>query len=209
MLRAFGDQLDEDYWLREALFFVVASANTTTHAVPHVFTEILSWAAAHPSDAHLLADDAHLRHACEEGLRLHGPVPALLRRALRDVDDLGAASGEDVGCLLHPANTDPDLYGEDAGAYDPRRGEHLSRMLAHGLSFGAGPHICSGRPLAMGLPPDASGRHRVLGVVPRLVRELLDRGAQPDPDDPPTMRGDTNASRYATHPLVFTAWSAR
>ena len=42
-----------------------------------------------------------------------------------------------------------------------------------------------------------------MGVVPRLMRSLLDRGARRDPDDPPRLRTDTEARRYESYPLVF------
>ncbi|MGK0477943.1 MAG: cytochrome P450 [Ilumatobacter sp.] len=204
-----GDEIDEELWLREALFFVVASANTTTHSTPHVFHELMTWSDEHVGEAHLLDDDAALRHACEEALRLHGPVPALLRRAMRDAelsDGQAVGSLEDVACMLGPANTDPEMFGADAGEYNPRRAEGLSARDAHGLSFGAGSHLCSGRPLAIGLPPGTTGDAAVIGVVPRLMRELLSRGARPDPDDPPQLRTDTTARRYETYPLVFDQW---
>lgn len=201
-----GDGFDEELWLREALFFVVASANTTTHSTPHVFHEIVRWLDAHPGEAHLLHDDMALKHACEEALRLHGPVPALLRRAQREtdlVDNAHVAAAEDVACMLTPANTDSAVFGADATRYDPRRADQLSARVAHGLSFGAGAHLCSGRPLAIGLPAPRDGEPAVMGVVPRLMRALLDRGARPDPHDPPRLRTDTEARRYEAYPLVF------
>lgn len=204
-----GDDLDEEMWLREALFFVVASANTTTHSTPHVFHELTGWLDTHPDEAHTLDDDAALRHACEEALRLHGPVPALLRRAMRDstVSDGATVAGlEDIACMLAPANTDVEIFGDDATSFNPRRGENLRAREAHGLSFGAGPHLCSGRPLAIGLPPSGDAETTVMGVVPRLMRALLDRGARPDPDDPPRLRTDTQARRYQSYPLVFDQW---
>lgn len=202
-----GDDLDEELWLREALFFVVASANTTTHATPHVFHELMEWLDHHPGDTSLLDDDVALRHACEEALRLHGPVPALLRRAMRDTEVSGGAhvaNLEDVACMLTPANTDPTVFGDDASSFDPARAQRLRARDAHGLSFGAGPHLCSGRPLAIGLPGTPDGEAPVIGVVPKLMRALLDRGARPDPDDPPRLRTDTEARRYETYPLIFT-----
>ena len=151
-------------------------------------------------------DDEFLRHACEEALRLHGPVPALLRRAVHDVEldgEAHVAADEDIACLLGPANTDPDVYGDGGASYDPHRFETVGARAAHGLSFGAGAHLCSGRPLAIGLPPAAGGELQVMGVVPRLMRELLARAARPDPDDPPSLRTDTEARRYASYRLVL------
>lgn len=203
-----GDDFDEKLWLREALFFVVASANTTTHATPHVFNEIVEWLRANPGNDDVVADIEKLRHAVEEGLRLHGPVPALLRRAMHDqtVDGRTVGESEDIACMLRPANTDRTRYGDTAEDYDPRRAETVGRRQAHGLSFGAGAHLCSGRPLAIGLPGTPEGQPTVVGVLPRLMHELFARGATPDPDDPPRWRTDTEAGRYETYPLVFTNW---
>jgi cytochrome P450 len=206
VLLEYGDDLDEELWLREALFFVVASANTTTHSTPHVFHELMTWRDAHPDEAHVLDDNLALKHACEEALRLHGPVPALLRRAMHGAelaDGTAVAGLEDVACMLAPANTDSEVFGANAASYDPRRAEGLSAREAHGLSFGAGAHLCSGRPLAIGLPPAADDETQLMGVVPRLMRELLNRGARLDPDKPPRLRTDTAARRYETYPLVF------
>ncbi|MGI9621712.1 MAG: cytochrome P450 [Acidimicrobiales bacterium] len=207
VLQEYGEDFDEELWLREALFFVVASANTTTHSTPHVFNEIITWRSEHPDRAHLLEDDTFLRHACEEALRLHGPVPALLRRATSNTelgDGRRFTVGEDIGCLLQPANTDPAVFGANSGTYDPERPETVGRRAAHGLSFGAGAHLCSGRPLAIGLPPSKNDADpEVIGVVPRLMRALLDANARPDPEDPPQWRTDTEARRYKTFPLVL------
>jgi hypothetical protein len=133
-------------------------------------------------------------------------VPALLRRAMRgaQLGDGTAVDGlEDIACMLAPANTDSEVFGTNADSYDPRRAEGLSAREAHGLSFGAGAHLCSGRPLAIGLPPGADDETPVMGVVPRLMRELLNRGARIDPDQQPRFRTDTTALRYEAYPLVF------
>ena len=208
-LREDFDNFDEDLWLREALFFVVASANTTTHATPHVFHEIIEWNSNHPDETYLLEDSTFLRHAVEEALRLHGPVPALLRRATKETelkDGQSIQEGEDVACLLGPANTNPDLYGTDGSSYDPHRTTQLGRREAHGLSFGSGAHLCSGRPLAIGLPNSTDNEIQVIGVLPRLMSELFKRGARPDPANPPTLRTDTEASRYESYFLIFESW---
>ena len=208
-LREYFDAFDEDLWLRESLFFVVASANTTTHATPHVFNEIINWRDEHPEESHLLEQEVFVRHAVDEALRLHGPVPALLRRALKDTDAISGHSflaDDDIGCMLGPANTDQEIYGAHSVIFDPHRPEILGRREAHGLSFGSGAHICSGRPLAIGLPSSRDGGPEVIGVLPRLISELLSRGARLDPANPPTSRNDTQAERYASYPLIFETW---
>ena len=205
-LREHFDDFDEDLWLRESLFFVVASANTTTHATPHVFNEIINWRDTHPQESYLLEQETFVRHAVDEALRLHGPVPALLRRALKNTEAIAGHSfqaNDDIGCMLESANTDQEVYGAHSAVFDPYRPETLGRREAHGLSFGSGAHICSGRPLAVGLPSSRNGGPEVIGVVPRLIGALLSRGAQLDPKNPPTFRSDTEAERYESYPLIF------
>jgi cytochrome P450 len=211
VLKAHDDGLDEELWRTEAAFFVVASANTTTHSVPHIYQEILTWMGEHPDEAALLTEnEVFLQHAVDEALRLHGVVPALLRRSLRDQETLHGVAveeGEDLACMLNEASSDPKVYGADSLTFDPHRGETMSRLKAQGMAFGAGAHRCAGRPMAAGLPPAGSGEITVLGMVPRLVKELLLRGGDVDPADPPERRTDTEAVRYARYPIVFTNWT--
>lgn len=208
VLKQEGDDLDEELWLREVLFFVVASANTMVASSPHVFNEIVEWLDANPGNEDVVKDIGKLRHAVEEGLRLHGPTPSLLRRAKQDcdVDGRHVAESEDIACMLGPANTDADLYGATAEDYNPHRSEQVGRLAAHGLSFGAGAHLCSGRPIAIGLPTAREGEAEIVGVLPRLMHELFARGATPDPDDPPRLRTDTKVGAYAAYSVVFTKW---
>lgn len=209
-LREHFDDFDDNLWLNESLFFVVASANTTTHATPHVFDEIIRWRDANPLEAHLLEEEAFIRHAVNEAIRLHGPVPALIRRAMHDTESISGHSfhaSDDIGCMLESANTDKEIYGKHSDKFDPHRPTTLGRREAHGLSFGAGAHLCSGRPLAVGLPVAQDGTSDVIGVLPRLISELLSKGARLDQDDPPTLRSDTQAERYATYPLIFDMWN--
>jgi cytochrome P450 len=78
LLKAYADW-DEDKLLRECIFFLGASATTTTSLAPHALFETLTWVAAHPEDAAKLQDIDFLRQLVHEALRLHPPVPALLR----------------------------------------------------------------------------------------------------------------------------------
>jgi cytochrome P450 len=205
LLREHGDDWDDDLWLRESLFYVVASANTTTHAVPHIFLELEHWLTAHPEDRARLDDDAFLRRAANEGLRFHGPVPALLRRVVRDTTLSTGRSfraGDYVALHLGPANTDPAVYGDAAGDYDPRR-DDLTSLQEHGLSFGSGEHMCPGRPLAIGMRGAGDDPSLPIGVIPQMLKELYRHGVRLDADDQPRLRDDTKAVRYATVPLVF------
>jgi cytochrome P450 len=84
LLRSDADW-DTELLLREVIFYVTASANTTTHLAPHVLREVLAHFDRHPGDRGKAGDLGFLQRAVSEGLRLHPTVPALLRTALDDV----------------------------------------------------------------------------------------------------------------------------
>ena len=125
LLRYHADDWDDGLWQREAAFYLVASANTTTYAVPHVVAELEAWLAEHPQDRDRRDDLGFLQRVVNEALRLHFPVPALPRLALRDVtiDVTGRhiAAGEHVAVDLHAANRDPEVFGANGDRFDPHR----------------------------------------------------------------------------------------
>ena len=153
---------DEDDLLRECIFFLVASASTTTHSAPHTLLELDHWFGEHPED---LARSSHLgflQRAVSEALRLHPPVPALLRLALADVvlsTGRRIAAGEALALDLNAVNRDPEVFGDDADRFDPDR-THGARTHPYGLSFGSGPHTCPGAswPWAAAPPARSTGR---------------------------------------------------
>ena len=208
LLRHHAEDWDDELWQREAAFYLVASANTTTYAVPHVVAEFEAWLADHPEDANRREDLAFLQRVVNEALRLHFPVPALPRRALAEVTIRSTGrrieAGGYVAVDLHAANRDPEVFGDDADRFDPHR-EVADRRRPFGLTFGAGPHRCPGRPLAVGDPTrPAHDEEPVIGAVVRLLHELMRSGARTDPDDPPRLRSDTAQAKYERFPLVLT-----
>lgn len=208
LLRHHAADWDDQLWQREAAFYLVASANTTTYAVPHVLAELLAWLESHPEDRSRCEELAFLHRVANEALRLHFPVPALPRRALRDVSlrtsGRQLSEGEHVAVDLHAANRDPAVFGSDADRFDPHR-ELSDPRRPFGLTFGAGPHRCPGRPLAVGDPVRAvHDEQPVVGAVVRLLHELMRSGAELDPADPPRLRTDTAQAKYERFPLVLT-----
>lgn len=201
LLRAY-EQWDEDQLLRECIFFLGASASTTTAIAPHAVYEILNWISAHPEDAPRIQETDFLRQAVHETLRLHPPVPALLRAPLEDVvlsSGRRIAKGDHIAIDLNAINRDPEVFGEDAASFNPyrtpRKGVH-----GYGESFGAGPHVCPGRLIAVGATA-AAQKHsddNTIGVLVRLLEELFRYDVALDPTDPPVRRDDTKADRYAT-----------
>jgi cytochrome P450 len=206
MLLVHAPQLSVDEIRREAIFFLLASSSTTTHATPHIMLELLDWIAGHPEDEGLLLDLTFVKQAVNEGLRLHPPVPALLKRALKDTTlSTGRVltQGEYLAVDLDAVNSDPATFGDDPRTFDPRRPSVLSAQ-PYGFSFGAGPHMCLGRPLATSTNK-ASPEDGTVGALVRLVVGLMGAGLRLDPAAArPTMRQDTVARRFASFPVVFT-----
>jgi len=206
MLLVHASELDDDLIRREAIFFLLASSSTTTHAAPHVVMEILDWLDAHPDDRPLLEDVDFAKCAVNEGLRLHPPVPALLKRTLTDVTlSTGRVvpAGEFLAVDLDAVNRSPDVVGPDPERFDPRR-PYARSAHPYALSFGDGPHMCLGRPLATSTtrtgPDDGT-----VGTLVRLVVELGAAGIALDPAAGlPQPRTDTSVDRFATFPVVFT-----
>jgi hypothetical protein len=138
-----------------------------------------------------------------EVLRLHVPTPAILRRAAEATTVDGGcavASGEVVAAALGEGNRDPQVYGADADAFDPWR-EVPERVTRYGHAFGGGPHVCIGRPLALGTYAAEGGD--VDGLMVRILRALYAAGVAPDPERPP-VRAASAHDRYEDFPVVLT-----
>lgn len=220
-LHASGDPLPEDLLatavaaggladdpgvlVRESILYLMASTQTTTHAVPHVMAELGAWVAADPTRADLLGDLAFLQRAAAEAVRLHPPVPALLRRATEPVT-LGSgrrlAAGEVVALALYEANTDPAVFGPDAARFDPDR-ELPRGVKPYGMSFGSGIHVCIGRPMAVGfLSAGADGAvDPPIGMVALITAALLRLGVGPDPEAPPRRTTRSVQGYYESFPV--------
>ena len=123
------------------------------------------------------ADRGMVRGAIEEALRWEPPITAVVRRAIRDCELGGVAipQGTNVTVSVAAANRDPTRY-PDPDRFDPTR-----TNIAH-LTFGAGPHVCLGMPLA-----------RMETAV--AINALLDRL--------PDLRLDPNAPTPAVSGVAF------
>lgn len=198
LLKAY-DEWDEDKMLRECIFYLGASASTTSQAAPHVLFEILNWVEKHPEDAQLMRDVRFLRAAVHETLRLHPPAPALMRAPLEDVVlSSGRVMKADVNFALdlNAINRNPEVFGPDAAEFNPHR-VPIKGVHGYGESFGAGPHVCPGRLIAAGAAVAVeSSDDSTIGVLVRLMEELFRYEVSLDPEDPPTRRTDTLVDRY-------------
>lgn len=207
LLRAY-ESWDTEKLLREIIFYVTASANTTTHLAPHVLQELLQHFEAHPEDRAKAGDLSFLQRAVSEGLRLHPTVPGLLRLAREDVtlpSGRSFAAGEQLLCDLNAANRDESVFGPTANVYDPYR-ELPARTTAYGLAFGDGAHTCLGRQVAVGAGNGSIDRADIpAGVLTRLLQEVLRFSPRIDPADPPVLRENTATMRFARFPVILSS----
>lgn len=196
---------DPDVLVRESILYLMASTQTTTHALPHVMAELDHWIDTHPNRRDDLTDISFLQRAAAEALRLHPPVPALMRRAVRDTTLTPGhvvAAGEQVALDLFAANTDPVVFGADADTFEPDR-ELAAAVKPYGMSFGGGIHSCIGRSLAAGLmsTPDDPDAQRPIGMVALSLRALLHAGVIPDPDAPAVRSARSAQGYYESFPV--------
>ncbi len=136
----------------------------------------LHWLATHPEAADALreADDDPFDRAVDEILRIDDPFVSNRRAATRPTHLGGQPIGAGDKLVVNwtAANRDPAVFG-DPDAYDP------DGNAAANLVYGAGPHICPGRPLAT----------LELRVLLRAVlaghRVRLDPDSEPEREQPP------------------------
>jgi cytochrome P450 len=174
--QAEDETLTDDTIVRECILYLVASVDTSVHAVTHVVTELESWLEQHPEDRERLGDPDFLRLATEEALRLHPPAPAVVRHATDDFDLPSGACvkrGERAWCDLLVSNVDESVIGSDPERFDLSR-QINARVPRYGHSFGAGHHVCIGRVLALG-DRKAGTRGSVVRILDALYRAGVER----------------------------------
>jgi len=185
---------DAQIW-RECALFLVAGTQTTSRALPHIVWHLDPWWAAHPEDRARAADIEFLSGASNESLRLHQPVPALLRKVTRDTvlacNGRAFQRGERIALFFSTANRDAALYGADVETFNPLR-PFSKKPPPWGLTFGSGAHTCIGRALVTGLShryDDAEPTHGTIVGVLQALYQAVSRS---------TRRGRPNATPPAT-----------
>lgn len=205
MLRHHGDDWDADLPVREAILFMAGATDTTSNAVNHAIVDLEEWWADHPADRDLIDDPAFLYGVCNEALRLHPNVTALVRRATRDImlsSGRSISGGTSVALDFRAVNTDPVTFGADAADFNPFR-QVPPGVRPYGLAFGIGRHLCLGLPLVTppsGRPSDDGEGDR---SMVRIVRALLDAGIRLDPERPPRFSA-TAEDVHASLPVLLT-----
>jgi cytochrome P450 len=135
-----GERLSDDELVATCIILLFAGHETTTHHLANGLAALLRF----PDALRRLREDASLAPAAvEELLRYDGPIGALVRVVREPYPLHGKVlkPGERVFLLMNAANRDPRAYAE------PDRVD-LDRGGPPHLTFGFGPHICLGFPLA-------------------------------------------------------------
>jgi cytochrome P450 len=194
-------------WVQEGIFFMLAGAHTTIHSLSHAVHELLQWLDSHPEDRSRLREDPFFIQQCVyESVRLHPSSPVAKRRALcpvRLADDVELAPGDEIVVDLRQANHDEQRFGGDATEFNPHRA--VSGTFRYGLSMGDGMHACLGRHLAVGVDPKPGTLPEMhqYGVVPLIVKGLLEAGVQRDPDDQPEKDEAVTRITWLRYPVMF------
>ena len=193
---------------REMAFYLQAGSHSTANSTTHAMHEIFTWIAENEGERERLDTDPLFVQRCvHESLRLHPASPVAWRRAVVDTD-LGAygklAAGESVVLDLMAANREKQVFGKDAGRFNPHR-QLAQGVRPFGLTFGYGVHTCLGRDLDGGvLPrPGTDPNDHQYGIVTDLVRELLKHGVRPDPNEVPVRDFHTARQNWGCYPVIF------
>jgi hypothetical protein len=135
-----GERLTEDELVATCVLLLFAGHETTTHHLANGLRALLQF----PAELRRLRDDPGLAAAAvEEMLRYDGPIGALTRvvRVEHELHGKRLREGDRVFLMMNAANRDPRAFPE------PDRLDLRREGVAH-LTFGFGPHICLGFPLA-------------------------------------------------------------
>lgn len=135
-----GERLSEDELVATCVLLLFAGHETTTHHLANGLLALLAF----PAEMQKLREHPRFAAAAvEELLRYDGPIGAQVRIVLEEqvLHGKPLRAGERVFLMMNAANRDPRAY-EDPDRVD------LDRDGVPHLSFGFGPHICLGFPLA-------------------------------------------------------------
>lgn len=197
---------DDDMIFREAIALLAASVNNPVSQLAWSVDEVLRWLAEHPEDRERLGEREFLNKVVKESLRLHrSSRPHLVRIAVQDtvLESTGRRipAGSWVSGWLEQADHDRTVFGPDADVFDPYRTVDDPKVAHFGLAFGAGPHVCLGRPMLLW----EQGEEQHQGIQTKVLRLLLERGVDVDPDGVRRLGGLEGGRRYERYDVVFPA----
>jgi cytochrome P450 len=170
-----GDRLSEDELVATCILLLFAGHETTTN---HLANAVLSLTQFPGEMSRLRGSPPLAPAAVEELLRFEGPSAAQVR-IVRNTHELRGKvlnEGDRVFMMLNAANRDPTVY-TNPDLLD------LGRDDAPHLTFGFGPHICLGFPLArlegqVGIPAVLEHFRQIeqTGPKPEWINSLVFRG---------------------------------
>lgn len=190
----------------ETTMMFAAAVGTSTQAIIQTLDFLQDWFAAHPEDRELRTDETFLLNCLIETIRLRAPFsPYNTRMAAEDCEVAGhqLVAGQEVHIERVAANRDEEVFGRDAGEFNPHRADPSHGAQRYGIGFGSGPHQCFGLRVVLGL--DGKG-----GAHLEVLKMLLEAGAEPDPAHPPVDLKKNmdkfsieNIPRYISYPVMF------
>ncbi len=200
-------ELTDEVLRREVAFVLLAGAHTTATAFVRSLDHILGWVSEHPEDLELVRTDPLFVQRCiHETVRLNPSSPIGKRRALAPVtlSSGEVAEGDFVVLDLQRINRDPDVFGDNADSFDPRRPLPLG-VAPFGLSFGGGMHVCIGQDLAAGVVPraDFDADTHLFGLLTGSVQAVLTAGVHRDPENPPERDKNTLRPYWGSYPVLL------
>jgi cytochrome P450 len=205
LLLADDPDISDELILRNCSLYISGSQGAVIQSVTHTFNNLCRWLEANPGRSAESFDIDFLRHAAFETLRLTPPQGILIRVAGHDKtlpSGREIVEGERVAMQLGLAHQDPEVFGACPHDMVPEREPERRDVAQFGLAFGAGPHVCIGRRLA--LPARADDGGRTEGIMLRLLEALYAAGIAPDPDDPAVL-GQNTRQHFERYPVIFGA----
>ncbi len=197
---------DQELAIRDSVLLFAASVGSSTQSIVHVVDNLSRWFAEHPEDHPDRTDYDFLLASLQEVVRMSSPFSPYVTRMAEQQTTVGGESaepGQEIRVYLPTANRDTDLWGPDAGEFNPRRvvPEGWQR---HGIGFSAGAHQCLGQRVVLG--GDGTG-----GVHVRLLQALYMVGVAPDPENPSTKMArldaadpeEVDVTRFTSYPVVL------
>jgi cytochrome P450 len=202
--REWADEADA---VVESTLLFAASVGTSTQSIVHTIDFLQTWFAEHPEDVQHKGDPTFLLHCLQETIRLRAPFSPYTTRLSLERNTLSDGTVIYPGQELHmewvKANRDTEIFGPDAGGFNPNRATPADGTPRYGVGFGVGAHQCYGLRVVVG--NDGKGGAHVM-----LLKKLMDAGVRPDPDNPPIgLEKDMDKfevediPRYISYPAVF------
>jgi cytochrome P450 len=200
---------DEHEAIVESTMLFAASVGTSTQSVVQTVDFLQGWFADHPEDIENRADPDFLMNALAETIRLRAPFSPYVCRVPAEDFPLGddvIQQGQEIHVEYVYANRNKEVFGDDAGEYNPRRPQPAKGMPRYGVGFGVGIHQCYGMRVVL-------GNEGLGGSHVHLLRALMSAGVAPDPRTPPTSLKKNMSKfsiedipRYTSYPVVFNQW---